>query len=47
MVYLTIYKWVVPAITYVYRIVGKFGGGKFGEFDESSMIRQAKIIQIN
>ena len=29
-----------------YRIVGKFGGKKFGKFGESSMICQTKTIQI-
>ena len=29
-----------------YHIAGKFGGGKFGEFDESFMIHQTKTIQI-
>ena len=28
-------------------IAGKFGGGKFGEFGESSVIRQTKAIQIH
>ena len=26
---------------------GKFGGGKFGDFGESSVIRQTKTIQIS
>ena len=30
-----------------YHILGKFGGGKFGKFDELSMIRQTKTIQIS
>ena len=30
-----------------YRIVGKIGGGKFGKFDDSSMIHQPKTIQIS
>ena len=40
-VYLSIYKWVEPAITYVYHIVGKFG-----EYGKSSMIHQAKLISL-
>ena len=35
---------VVVAVDYM---VGKFGGGKFDEFGESSMIRQTKTIQIS
>ena len=31
----------------LYRLAGKFGGGKFGEFGESSMIRKPKTIQIS
>ena len=31
----------------LYRIAGKFQGGKFGEFGESSVIHQAKTIQIS
>ena len=30
-----------------YRIVGKFGGGKFGEFGELFVIRQTKTIQLS
>ena len=30
-----------------YRIVEKVGGGKFGEFGESSVIHQTKTIQIS
>ena len=30
-----------------YHIVGKFGGGKFGKFGESSVIRQCKTILIS
>ena len=30
----------------VYRVVGKVGRGRFGEFGESSMIHQIKTIQI-
>ena len=30
-----------------YHIVGKFGGGKFDEFGESSVIRQTKTIQLS
>ena len=30
-----------------YRIMGKYGRGKFGEFGESSMIHQTKTIQIS
>ena len=30
-----------------YRIVGKFCGGKLGEFGELSVIRQTKIIQLS
>ena len=30
-----------------YHLVGKFGGGNFGKFGKSSMIRQTKIIQIS
>ena len=33
--------------TLYYHIVGMFGGGKFGEFDESSVISQTKTIQIS
>ena len=29
-----------------YRIVGKFGRGKLGEFGESSVIHQTKTIQL-
>ena len=35
------------AVVAVYCMAGKFGGGKFGEFGESSMIRQTKTIQIS
>ena len=31
----------------IYHIAGKFGGGKFGEFGESSMIHQTKTIQLS
>ena len=30
-----------------YHIAGKFGGGKFGEFGESSVIRQTKTLKIS
>ena len=30
-----------------YHILGKFGGGKFGKFDELSTIHQTKTIQIS
>ena len=30
----------------MYLIAGKFGGGKFGKFGESSVIHQTKTIQI-
>ena len=30
-----------------YCIVGQFGGGKFGEFGESSVIYQTKTVQIS
>ena len=30
-----------------YHIAGKFGGGKFGEFGESSVIHQTKTIQVS
>ena len=32
---------------HLYHIAGKFGGGKFGEFYESSVISQTKTIQIS
>ena len=46
----TVYKGIVYFCiiwTVSYRIAGKFGGGKFGEFGELSMIRQTKTIQIS
>ena len=37
-----------PRALYVkYRIAGKFGRGKFGEFGKLSVIRQTKTIQIS
>ena len=43
------YMYVLMYVLYVcmYCIAGKFGGGKFGKFGESSMICQIKTIQIS
>ena len=41
-IYIYIYIYVCS-----YHIVGKFAGGKFGKFDESSMFHQTKTIQIS
>ena len=38
---------MTSTILAIYGIAGKFGGGKFGEFGESSVICQTKIIQIS
>ena len=43
----SIYNVIGKIYSIVYRIVGKFGGGKVGECGESSMTRQTKTIQIS
>ena len=37
----------IKKLVLIYHIAGKFGGGEFGKFGESSVIRQTKIIQIS
>ena len=41
------YNLYVLASSVLYRIVGKFGRGKFSEFGKSSVILQTKAIQIS
>ena len=38
---------MVYCILLEYHIVGKLGGGRFGEFDEPLIICQTKTIQIS
>ena len=40
-------EWYRNYFGQLYCIVGKFGGGKFGEFGELSTIHQTKTIQIS